>query len=245
MSLLTRREMLRWTGAGAAALMMAETSSLLAEEKATGTYPFSLPKLPYAYDALEPSIDARTMMIHHDKHHAGYVANLNKALEGEKSLHKMTVEQLLAGIDKVPEKVRTAVRNNGGGHLNHSWFWAMMSPKGGEPKGALAKAIDKSFGSFAKFQDAFAKAAGTRFGSGWGWLLVKKDGELAVASTANQDNSLMPFPGIPGGRPILGVDVWEHAYYLKYQNRRPDYIKAWWKVVNWPKVAELYASASK
>ena len=197
----------------------------------------SLPSLPYDAAALEPHIDARTMEIHHGKHHAAYVANLNKALEaaGGASVG-MDLDALLRNLKEVPEAQRTAVRNNGGGHWNHSLFWRIMSAKGGgKPGGALAAAIDKSFGSFEAFKEQFANAAATRFGSGWAWLSVTKQG-LAVTSTPNQDNPLMD----GSGAPILGLDVWEHAYYLHYQNRRPDYIAAWWNVVDWNEVGKRY-----
>ncbi len=198
---------------------------------------FELPALPYAYDALEPHIDARTMEIHHAKHHQAYVNNANKALEGSAFASK-DVEEVLRNITAVPENIRQAVINNGGGHANHSLFWQIMGPgKGGEPKGDLAAAIEKELGGFGAFKEAFANAAATRFGSGWAWLALA-DGKLNVYSTANQDSPLMQ-----GHAPILGLDVWEHAYYLNYQNRRPDYIAAFWNVVNWDKVAELYAAA--
>jgi Fe-Mn family superoxide dismutase len=201
---------------------------------------FTLPPLPYAFDALEPYIDAKTMEIHHDKHHNAYVTNLNKALESSADLQKLSIEELLAQLGKVPENIRTAVRNNGGGHLNHSMFWKLMKKGGGgEPSGDLAGAIKGAFGSFADFKTKFAQAASTRFGSGWAWLLVK-DGKLAVESTANQDNPIMD-----GGKGVLGLDVWEHAYYLKYQNKRPDYIEAWWNVVNWAQAADNFAAAKK
>ncbi len=197
---------------------------------------FTLPPLPYAFDALEPHIDAKTMEIHHDKHHGAYVNNVNKALESAPEFAKLSIEELCAQISKVPENIRTAVRNNGGGHLNHSMFWKLMKKGGGgEPSGDLANAIKSAFGSFAEFKTKFAQAGATRFGSGWAWLLVR-DGKLAIESTPNQDNPVMD-----GGKPILGLDVWEHAYYLKYQNRRPDYIEAWWNVVNWSQAAENYA----
>jgi Fe-Mn family superoxide dismutase len=200
----------------------------------------SLPPLPYPFDALEPYIDARTMEIHHDKHHGGYVANLNKALEGHPELQKLPVEKLLAQIGKVPEGIRTAVRNNGGGHLNHSMFWKTMKKGGGgEPPGDLAGAIKKAFGSFADFKAKFNQSAATRFGSGWAWLLVR-GGKLVVESTANQDN-----PVLDGGKAIFGLDVWEHAYYLKYQNRRAEYIEAWWNTINWAQVAENFAQAKE
>ncbi len=199
---------------------------------------FELPKLPYAYDALEPHIDARTMEIHHSKHHATYVTNLNNALEGQADLQKKSVEEILMNLNAVPEAIRMAVRNNGGGVSNHSMFWKMMAPKaGGEPKGDLAKALDKSFGGFAAFKDQFAKAGLGRFGSGWAWLVADKSGALKIISTANQDS-----PVSEGQKPLLALDVWEHAYYLKYQNRRADYIAAWWNVVNWDEVARLLHS---
>jgi Fe-Mn family superoxide dismutase len=197
-----------------------------------------VPALPYSFDALEPHIDAKTMEIHHDKHHAAYVANLNKALEGHADLAKKDVKDLLRDIKKVPEAIRTAVQNNGGGHANHSLFWTIMSADGGgEPKGDLKKAIDKAFGDFAAFKAEIADAAVKRFGSGWAWLSVGKDG-LKVHSTANQDSPLME-----DRTPILGLDVWEHAYYLKYQNKRPDYVAAWWNVVDWDEVAKRFADA--
>ena len=194
---------------------------------------FSLPALPYAYDALEPHIDARTMEIHHTKHHQAYVNNLNAAIDKAPELKNKSLDELMRGINSVPEAVRTAVRNNGGGHWNHSMFWELMGAnKGGEPKGKLADAIAKAFGDFSKFKEQFAAAGGSRFGSGWAWL-INDGGKLSITSTPNQDNPLMD-----GKTPILGLDVWEHAYYLKYQNRRPDYIAAWWNVVNWDAVAE-------
>ena len=202
---------------------------------------FELPALPYAYNALEPYIDARTMEIHHSKHHAGYTNNLNKALENHPELANKSIEELLGNLDAVPESIRTAVRNNGGGYANHALFWTIMSPNGGgEPTGELATAINNAFGSFANFKEQFSKAAATRFGSGWAWLYVDKDGNLAVTSTPNQDTPLMD-----GNTPILGLDVWEHAYYLNYQNRRGDYIANWWNVVNWDQVAANYANTKK
>ncbi|MDP7205583.1 MAG: superoxide dismutase [Pirellulaceae bacterium] len=197
-----------------------------------------LPELPYAHDALEPHIDGRTMEIHHGKHHAGYVAKLNAAVEGTE-LAESCVNTVIADLDSVPENIRGAVRNNGGGHSNHSLFWSIMGPDGGgEPAGALAEAINSCFGSLDGFQEAFAQAAATRFGSGWAWLSVDGDG-LIVESTANQDS-----PRMEGRTPILGLDVWEHAYYLNYQNRRPDYIAAFWNVVNWDEVARRYDEAT-
>jgi Fe-Mn family superoxide dismutase len=202
---------------------------------------FELPPLPYSEQALEPHIDARTMNIHHDKHHAAYTNNLNAALEAHGDLAAKSIEALLGNLDAVPESIRTAVRNNGGGFVNHNLFWEIMGPNaGGEPAGELAEAIENAFGSFAAVKEQFAKAAATRFGSGWAWLYVDKNGGLAVGSTPNQDTPLME-----GNTPILGLDVWEHAYYLNYQNRRPDYIAAWWNVVNWNAVAAKYAAAKK
>lgn len=197
---------------------------------------FTLPKLPYAYDALEPHIDARTMEIHHTKHHNAYTTNLNAAIAGS-DLEGKKIEEILKNLDMN----NSAVRNNGGGFYNHNLFWEVMSPNGGGlPSGELAKAIDESFGSFDAFKESFSKAAATRFGSGWAWLCVLKGGKLEICSTANQDNPLMPNISC-GGFPILGLDVWEHAYYLNYQNRRPDYIQAFFSVINWKKVEELYA----
>ena len=203
----------------------------------------TLPALPYDFGALEPFIDTQTMQIHHDKHHQAYVNNLNAALDKHPELHKKTLEELLRGITTVPEDIRTAVRNNAGGHHNHSLFWTIMAPAGkgggGEPSGALADAIKKTVGDFAKFKEQVSTAGATRFGSGWAWLAVS-GGKLEVFSTANQDSPLMD-----GKVPILGLDVWEHAYYLKYQNRRPDYIAAWWNVVNWPEIGKRFEAARK
>lgn len=199
---------------------------------------YALPELPYPKDALEPSIDALTMEIHHDKHHAAYVAKLNEALTGS-DVPEQSIEDLCRNINAVPEKIRAAVRNNGGGHANHSMFWLIMSPQGGgEPSGALASAIDAELGGFAKFKEAFTNAGMTRFGSGWAWLSVDKAGKLLVESTPNQDN-----PYMDGRTPILGVDVWEHAYYLKYQNKRPDYLASFYNVIDWKAVGERYAKA--
>ena len=193
--------------------------------------PFSLPPLPYAHDALEPHIDKMTMEIHHGKHHNAYVTNLNAALEKAPELQSKSLEDLVKGINSVPEAIRTAVRNNGGGHLNHSMFWQIMAPKaGGAPTGAIADALNSSFGSFDKFKEQFKAAAVGRFGSGWAWV-VDNGGKLVIESTPNQDNPMMD-----GKKPVFGIDVWEHAYYLKYQNRRPDYIDAWWNVVNWAEI---------
>lgn len=201
--------------------------------------PYTLPPLPYAYDALEPHVDAETMKIHHNKHHQAYVTNANKLLADQPELAKLSPEELLQNLDKAPEAIRAGLLNNVGGHLNHTEFWLMMSPDGGgEPTGALAKAINESFGSFAEFKKLFSEAAMKRFGSGWAWL-VAKDGKLSVVSTPNQNPPLLD-----GQTALLGVDVWEHAYYLKYQNRRGDYVESWWNVVNWPNVAERYAKAS-
>jgi Fe-Mn family superoxide dismutase len=196
-----------------------------------------LPPLPYAYDALEPHIDAKTMEIHHGKHHATYVTNLNKALEGQAKLASKTIEQLVGDLNAVPDAIRTAVRNNGGGHWNHSLFWSLMGPKkGGAPKGRIADAISTAFGSFDKFKEQFAAAATGRFGSGWAWLGQKDDKSLCIVSTPNQDNPLMKGVVDAPCKPLLGLDVWEHAYYLKYQNKRADYIAAFWNVVDWDAV---------
>jgi len=203
---------------------------------------YQLPNLPYAPESLEPHIDTATMQIHHGKHHAGYVAKLNAAIEGT-DLGNQSVEDLISNLNTVPESKRGAVRNNGGGHANHSLFWNILSPNGGgEPTGDLAEAINSAFGSLDAFKQAFSDAAATRFGSGWAWLIVTADGSLAVTSTPNQDSPLMPVADVQG-TPILGLDVWEHAYYLNYQNRRPDYISAFWNVVNWEKVSENFNSA--
>jgi len=199
---------------------------------------FTLPPLPYAYNALEPHIDEQTMQIHHDKHHAAYVNNVNAALDGETALQSLSIEALLGDLSRVPEAKRTAVRNNGGGHFNHTMFWESMTPGGAAlPQGALAAAIDSAFGGFAGFKEQFAKACVGRFGSGWGWLVRAADGKLAIESTPNQDSPLME-----GRYAILGCDVWEHAYYLKYQNRRPDYLAAWWNVVNWTVVGSRFGA---
>jgi Fe-Mn family superoxide dismutase len=198
-----------------------------------------LPALPYANDALEPSIDAKTMEIHHDKHHNAYVTNLNNALSGHAALEALSINELIADLSAVPEEIRTAVRNNGGGHANHALFWTVIGPgKGGAPSGALAAAIDAELGGFDAFKEAFAKAGATRFGSGWAWLSLS-GGKLKVSSTANQDSPVME-----GDTPLLGLDVWEHAYYLHYQNRRPDYIAAFWNIVDWDAVAARYTAAA-
>jgi superoxide dismutase, Fe-Mn family len=200
---------------------------------------FTVPPLPYAFDALEPYIDKQTMEIHHDKHHGAYVTNLNKALESAPDLQNKTVEELLANnCAIVPDNIRTTVRNNGGGHINHSMFWQIMAPKaGGNPSGNVAQAINSTFGSFDQFKEKMNAAGVGRFGSGWAWL-VKSGGKVDIISTANQDSPLME-----GKFPVMGVDVWEHAYYLKYQNRRPEYLAAWWNVVNWPEIEKRFSSA--
>lgn len=199
---------------------------------------YELPTLPYAFNALEPFIDEQTMIIHHDRHHATYVNNLNAALEGQDHLANQSVEQLISNLGAVPENIRTAVRNNGGGHANHSLFWNILSPNaGGNPTGEIAKSIEQAFGSYESFKEEFAKAAAGRFGSGWAWLIVNK-GQLEVTSTPNQDSPLMD-----GKIPVLGLDVWEHAYYLKYQNKRPDYISAFFNLINWDEVNKLFTAA--
>ncbi len=251
---MNRRTFLFNTGIVGAGLLGAENSAhglmpaggaikpdanLKPEEKPVA---FTVPPLSYSFDALEPYIDARTMEIHHDKHHSAYVANLNKALDGHADLQAKSLDDLLKGLDSVPENIRTAVRNSGGGHWNHTLFWTLMKKGGGgEPKGNLSAAINSAFGSFAGFQEKFTAAGLGRFGSGWAWLVVK-DGKLAIDSTPNQDT---PYLLGGGAKAVLGLDVWEHAYYLKYQNLRGDYIKAWWNVVNWDKAAELYDAAMK
>ena len=265
--MMTRREAIKTTTMAAAAGAM--TLSVLGRQTtpatavpaagANPTAPFTLPPLPYAYDALEPHIDAKTMEIHHDKHHQAYVTNLNKALAGHAELERKTLEQLLTDLGALPENIRTAVQNNGGGHYNHSLFWQMLSKSGGgEPKGELAAAIEKKFKSFSGFKDEFTKAALGRFGSGWAWLVLGPDRQLAIESTANQDVALagmaekagldafkkrynLPEGATPGSKtPLLGIDVWEHAYYLKYQNRRPEYVAAFFKVINWDFVADRF-----
>ena len=204
---------------------------------------YTLPTLPYAYDALEPHFDARTMEIHHARHHQTYVNNLNAAVT-DAGIQALPVEQLIADIAALPESVRTAVRNNGGGHANHSLFWTVLSANGGNPEGALAAAIERDLGGYAAFKEAFSKAAQTRFGSGWAWLTLNRDGKLQVESSANQDSPLMgEYAGLSGGTPILGLDVWEHAYYLHFQNRRPDYIAAFFELIDWAEVARRYQAA--
>lgn len=239
---VSRRDVLKTLGAGALLVGAGGGARLFASEpslSATGetVQPFALPKLGYAYDALEPHIDARTMEIHHGKHHQAYITNANRALAAYPELLALSGEALVSRLDRVPEPLRTTLRNNVGGHLNHAFFWESLSPKGGgAPAGALAKEIDATFGSFEKFQSVFADAAAKRFGSGWAWLVVA-NGKLTVNSTANQDSPLMS-----GERPLLGLDVWEHAYYLNYQNRRADYVKAFWNVVDWTVIGQRFAA---
>lgn len=256
----SRRHFLLTTAASAAALA-GGAEHLSAQDKPAAAAaapapapagPYTLEPLPYAEDALEPIIDAATMGIHHGKHHKAYVDNLNKAVAPHEKLHKKTVEELIADINFLPEDIRKAVENNGGGHWNHTFFWKLMAKPGapgvgGAPDGPLGEAINAAFGSFDKFKEKFAEAAAKRFGSGWAWLIVKSDGKLAVVSTPNQDNPLMQgvVPNGDRGVPVLGLDVWEHAYYLKYQNKRPDYVTAWWNVVNWNAAAELFAAATE
>jgi Fe-Mn family superoxide dismutase len=240
--MMTRRQAIK-TGALASAALAALPSAIAQTNSpmpasATASGPFTVPPLPYAYDALEPFIDARTMEIHHDKHHAAYVANLNKVVAEYPDVAKMSVEDMLKNLNAVPEKIRTAVRNNGGGHFNHSLFWQMLKKDSGEPTGALAKAIDSAFGSFPTFKEDFSKAAIGQFGSGWAWLVIDKNKQLSIEPTANQDS-----PISQGKQPLLGVDVWEHAYYLKYQNRRPEYVAAFFHVINWDFVAGRYEKA--
>lgn len=239
---MTRRQAIKTTALAAAAVSAAQIShgQPVTTSIKNQPGPYSLPSLPYAFDALEPHIDAKTMEIHHDKHHGTYVAKLNEALATAPDIRSIVIEDLLKDLNAVPEKARTAIRNHGGGHYNHSIFWRMMKKNGGgEPKGALAKHIETSFGNFDGFKTKFAEAATKVFGSGWAWLVVK-DGKLSIESAANQDS-----PVSSGKYPLLGLDVWEHAYYLKYQNKRADYIAAWWSVVNWDYVAERLESANK
>lgn len=236
---LSRRDAIKTIGAGAALLGLGALSVQSAAAKpAELPQPFSLPKLPYAYDALEPHIDARTMEIHHTKHHQAYITNANTALKDYPDLQSLSAEQLLQKLPEIPEKVRMTLRNNVGGHLNHTFFWQVLAPKGGgAPSGALASAIDKTFGSLDGFKTQFADAAAKRFGSGWAWLSVK-GGALIVHSTANQDAPLLE-----GATPVIGIDVWEHAYYLKYQNLRADYVKAFWNAANWRQAEANYSAA--
>jgi len=251
---LNRREILCAGGAALVTASLANSATSIARTTSPGQAAsrrsaaglrvnegFTLPDLPYALDALEPHIDARTMEIHHGKHHAGYVRKLNAALEGDSSMLSKPIEDILGHIDQVPQSIRQAVINSGGGHANHSLFWQTMSPGGGgNPTGELARAIEASFGGVDEFKHSFSQAAATRFGSGWAWLCFDQQGKLAVTSTANQDSPLMD-----GHTPLLGLDVWEHAYYLNYQNRRTDYITAWWNVVNWDFVAGLFNDLAK
>lgn len=228
---LSRRQMLAMSSVAAVTAMIGNQSTASAAEA-------TVPPLPYPFDALEPFIDAETMEIHHDRHHKAYVDKLNAAIAGNAELQAKPISKLVAELDQVPENIRTAVRNHGGGHLNHTLFWQMMAPGGGKKdKGAVGKEIDATFGSFDKFAAEFAAAAAGQFGSGWAWLVID-DGKLAVTSTPNQDN-----PVTMGKVPLLGIDVWEHAYYLKYQNKRPDYVTAWWNVVNWDFVNEMHRNA--
>ena len=204
---------------------------------------YVLPPLPYAYDALEPHFDARTMEIHHTKHHQTYINNLNNAL-AEAGVAEVPVEELIAKIDALPQQIQTVVRNNGGGHANHALFWTVLTPDGGKPSGKLAEAIDQDLGGYDAFKESFTKAAQSRFGSGWAWLTVGKDGKLLVESSPNQDSPLMgQFAGLSGGTPVLGLDVWEHAYYLQYQNRRPDYISAFFSIIDWDEAGRRYEAA--
>ena len=238
--ILTRRDALKTIGASAALVGLGALGdrALGAEPAAEKNQPFTLPKLGYALDALEPHIDARTMEIHYTKHHQAYINNANAALKDYPELQALSATQILQRLPQIPEKVRTALRNNVGGHANHTFFWSILGPQGGAgPSGALASALDRSFGSLDAFKTQFADAAAKRFGSGWAWLSVK-DGKLGIESTANQDSVISE-----GAVPVLGLDVWEHAYYLKYQNLRADYVKAFWNVVNWPQVAANYAAA--
>ncbi|MBF2097446.1 MAG: superoxide dismutase [Gloeomargaritaceae cyanobacterium C42_A2020_066] len=231
----TRRDCLRGFGLGVGLYVLGSGRPADAQAQ-TADGPFTLPPLPYAYDALEPWIDARTMTIHHDKHHAAYVANLNRAISAYPELTRLSLEDLLRRLDRLPTEIQRTVRNNGGGHANHSLFWEIMSPQGGdEPKGVLAEAIDRQFGSFPAFQDQFEAAGLGVFGSGWVWLVSTPQKTLEIVTTANQDS-----PISQGKTPLLGNDLWEHAYYLNYQNRRADYLKAWWQVVNWPAVSQRW-----
>jgi superoxide dismutase, Fe-Mn family len=233
-----RRDVLR-AGLGVASAAIADRVFVSQVRAAEAKLDYTLPKLPYAFNALEPHIDAKTMEIHHDKHHAAYVDNLNKALASRAELKRKDPITLLMEIDTVPQDIRQAVINNGGGHVNHSLFWQMMAPKaGGAPKSQVAEAIEESFGGFDEFKTQFADVAMKRFGSGWAWLIAEPGGKLSITSTANQDS-----PYMEGKSPILGLDVWEHAYYLKHQNKRADYVAAWWNVVNWDFVNQLYAKA--
>jgi Fe-Mn family superoxide dismutase len=240
--MMTRRQALKTTvmatAVCATATALRTGSAQLASGSPAATGPFVLPPLPYAFDALEPHIDARTMQIHHDKHHAAYVAGLNKAVAAYPALARQPVGDLLRDLGAVPEPIRAAVRNQGGGHYNHSLFWQLMKKGGGQPSGELLKAMEKRFGSFGQFKDAFTRAALSQFGSGWAWLALDADKQLGIEATPNQDSPLSQ-----NQQPLLGVDVWEHAYYLKYQNRRPEYVAAFFRVINWDFVAERYQKA--
>lgn len=236
MNPFTRRDLFRTTAAGAALLALPRLAPAAEPAKAL----YTLPKLPYTFDALEPHIDAQTMEIHHDRHHKAYVDNLNKAVAGTDWAGK-PVAELLMSLDKLPEKVRTAVRNNGGGHYNHSLFWELMSPKGGKPSGAFNDAVADAFKDMEGMLKQLKEAAMTRFGSGWAWVVAQKGGKLKVVSSPNQDNTLMD----GSGTPVLGIDVWEHAYYLKYQNKRADYVDAFFKVINWEFVSERFNTLAK
>jgi Fe-Mn family superoxide dismutase len=243
MKSISRRQAIKRTALASAAcavagvLPVARAATNLPAGAAPATSgPFVVPPLPYAFDALEPYLDARTMELHHDKHHGAYVANLNKAIAPFPELGKKSIEELLAGLDTVPESIRTAVRNQGGGHYNHTLFWQMLKKDAGEPQGALAAAVDKSFGGFSAFKDKFTEAAAKVFGSGWAWMVLGPNQQLSIESTPNQDS-----PVSQGKRPLLGIDVWEHAYYLKYQNRRAEYVAAFFHVINWDFVAQRYA----
>jgi superoxide dismutase, Fe-Mn family len=240
---LNRRNFLTLLSASTGAIALGSTrmNSAWALDLAQADAPFSLLPLPYAYNALEPHIDEKTMRFHHDKHHAAYVTNLNQAIAKHPELKGKSVEDLLQSLNTVPEDIRTTVRNNGGGHLNHTMFWEIMTPNGGgEPTGAIAIAIQSTFGDFANFKKQFNQAGASRFGSGWAWLVRTKDGKLQVTSTANQDS-----PYLDGNYPIMGNDVWEHAYYLKYQNRRADYLDAWWNVVNWNAINQRFEQSRR
>jgi Fe-Mn family superoxide dismutase len=233
----SRRKFLQTASATAGALALAPLAMAADDEKKAG---FTLPKLPYAYDALEPTIDAETMKLHHDFHHKAYVDNLNKALANQPDWLNKSIVEVLHGVDSLPEKIRQAVINNGGGHANHTMFWEIMGPGGGgKPGSDLSAAIDEAFGGFDKFREQLSQAAITRFGSGWGWLVLDQ-GKLKILSTGNQDS-----PFMKNQFPIMGIDVWEHAYYLKYRNRRPEYVKAWWNVANWDNISERYNRAKK
>lgn len=236
---LARRDALRLaTGALLASWIPFSATSAVAADAPALSGPYVLPPLPYAFDALEPYIDAETMQIHHDKHHKAYVDNANKLLADQPELQKLSPEEMIKNLSKAPEAIRTGLRNNAGGHVNHTFFWQELKPGGGgKPTGKIAEAITKKFGSFEEFQKQFNDAATKRFGSGWAWLVLK-DGDLVITSTANQDNPMMD-----GDKPIMGLDVWEHAYYLKYRNKRPDYITAWWNLVNWDFINETYDKA--